>query len=293
MRTTLRTSLSALILAATLSHAATDGQVLPATAESPLAAEPQPTAHPLQPVLELAERGLKELRDNIHDYTCTVIRRERIGGNLRPYEFMAAKVREPRVDKEGVVTTPQSVYVKFLKPEGVAGREALFVRGRDNNKMLVRRGGTRMAYMTTFLDPEAPIAMEVNRYPITEIGFAKLVERLLEVCREDMKYDEVEVRYFEGAKIGDRVCTRISVEHPHERDHFRYHRAVIFLDDERQLPLGYASYTWPQSPGGAPLLIEEYIYTDVKVNIGLTDADFDADNPEYGFVRRDAVADSN
>ncbi len=269
------------------------GQVVPATAESPLSPPAKAEEHPLVPVLALAERGLAELRENVRDYTCTVIRRERIGGALRPYEFMSAKVREPRTNADGDVTTPQSVYVKFLKPESVAGREALFVKGRDSDKMLVRRGGTRLAYMTTYLDPEAPIAMEVNRYPITEIGFARLVERLLEVCREDMKYGEAEVNYFEGAKIGDRVCTRITVEHPEPRDHFRYHRAVIFLDDERGLPLGYASYTWPQTPEGKPQLIEEYIYTDVKLNVGLTDADFEPDNPEYGFQRRDVVVDSN
>ncbi|QDU88357.1 hypothetical protein Pla175_17320 [Pirellulimonas nuda] len=269
------------------------GQVVPATAESPLRPDGGAQEHPLTPVLALAERGLAELRENVRDYTCTVIRRERIGGDLRPYEFIDAKVREPRTGPDGAVLTPKSVYVNFLKPESLAGREALFVEGRDSNKMLVRRGGTRMAYVTTYLDPEAPIAMEVNRYPITEIGFARLVERLIEVCREDLKHDEVEVRYFDGAKIGDRVCTRITVEHPVPRDYFRYHRAVIFLDDERGLPLGYAAYNWPQTPDGKPMLTEEYIYTDVKLNVGLTDGDFDADNPAYGFIRRDTVVDAD
>ena len=34
---------------------------------------------------------------------------------------------------------------------------------------------------------------------------------------------------------------------------------------------------------GEPVLEEEYTYTDVRVNVGLTDLEFDPDNPEYDF----------
>ncbi len=36
-------------------------------------------------------------------------------------------------------------------------------------------------------------------------------------------------------------------------------------------------------PGGQPQLLEEYTYLNVKLNVGLTDADFDDKNPEYNF----------
>ena len=39
-------------------------------------------AHPLQPALELAQRGLTSIRTNIQDYSCTVVKRERIDGKL-------------------------------------------------------------------------------------------------------------------------------------------------------------------------------------------------------------------
>jgi hypothetical protein len=39
----------------------------------------------------------------------------------------------------------------------------------------------------------------------------------------------------------------------------------------------------PGKPGGQPYLIEEYTYTDVKPNVGLTDSDFDIRNRRYHF----------
>jgi hypothetical protein len=35
--------------------------------------------------------------------------------------------------------------------------------------------------------------------------------------------------------------------------------------------------------GGEPPLIESYSYSDIKLNAGLTDKDFDYENEEYDF----------
>ena len=45
----------------------------------------------------------------------------------------------------------------------------------------------------------------------------------------------------------------------------------------------YASWSWPTEPGGQPVLEEEYTYSDIKVNVGLTDLDFDPNNPDYSY----------
>jgi hypothetical protein len=84
-------------------------------------------------------------------------------------------------------------------------------------------------------------------------------------------------------KVADRVCTCIEVVHPVPRRNFRFHLARIFVDDELNLPIRYESYSWPTTPGGAPELIEEYTYLDLKLNVGLTDSDFDIQNPNYQF----------
>lgn len=267
---------------------ATFGLLLVTGAGAATPDSPAPAEHPLAPVLKIAQDGHDRIGREVRDYTCRIIRRERLGGKLRPYEVMSVKVRHERpAGGEGQPASPFSVYLHFDRPSKVAGREVLFLEGKNAGRMLVRRGGTRLAYVTTYLAPTSKLAMEESRYPITDIGIHRLISRLTEVIEQDMQHGECRVQFFDGAKIGDRPCTRVLVEHPTPRDHFRFHRAIVFIDKERQIPLGYASYTWPDEPGGKPVLTEEYIYADVRLNVGLTDADFDRENPAYGFLKRE------
>ena len=75
------------------------------------------------------------------------------------------------------------------------------------------------------------MAMQGQRYPLTQIGILNLTRRLIEVASEDVKYGECEVKYFKGAKINDRVCTCTQVVHPVPRKNFLFNVARIFVDD--------------------------------------------------------------
>ncbi|MEE8451375.1 MAG: DUF1571 domain-containing protein, partial [Thermoguttaceae bacterium] len=116
-------------------------------------------------------------------------------------------------------------------------------------------------------------------------GIKSLIKRLYEVGREDIRYGECDVQYFEDVAVNGRSCTVIQVTHPVRRTNFRYHVARIFLDDELQVPIRYAAYDWPTGGDNRPALVEEYTYIDLKLNIGLTDWDFDTRNEAYGFGR--------
>ncbi len=83
--------------------------------------------------------------------------------------------------------------------------------------------------------------------------------------------------------MNGRACTHIQVTHTEKRDHFRYHQARIFIDEELKVPVYYASYDWPREEGGQLRLLEEYAYTNIKLNVGLSDADFDPRHPDYNF----------
>ena len=230
--------------------------------------------HPLQPALELARKGLGELRSKIKDYTCTVVKRERIDGKLGEHEYMFAKVRHE----------PFSVYLYFLAPEAVKGQEVIFVEGQNDGNMLAHAGsGVRAMVGTVSLKPQSMLAMQGNRYAITEIGVENLARRLVEVAEHDKQFGECDVNFFPNAKVNGRICTCIQVTHPVPRRNFRFHLARVFIDDEYTIPIRYEAYDWPQEAGGQPVLMEEYTYMNVKVNNGLTDADFDPKNTAYKF----------
>jgi hypothetical protein len=239
--------------------------------------------HPLDPALAMAREVLEYIRKDVKDFECILIKRERIGTTLGEEDYAFARVRL-RKTEEGKVVTPLSVYLRFLKPEAVKGQEVLWVEGKNNNKLLGHQGG-RLGKLTPsiWLDPHGPIAMRGNRYPITEMGVENLVVKLIEKGERDRKREECEVKFYQDAKINKRPCTLIEVTHPTPRAHFDFHIAQIYLDKELNVPVRYAAFTWPESAGEKPLLLEEYTYVNVKMNVGLTDAHFDEHNKEYGF----------
>jgi hypothetical protein len=246
-------------------------------------AEPKPQ-HPLLPVLNKARECLDRIDNQIADYTCVLVKRERRNGRMSDWEYASVKLRHERT-RDGATVVPFSVYMRFTAPDEIAGREVVYVAGRNGGNLIARRGGRRLEYITVAIDPRSALALRDNHYPITELGIRNLVERLLEVGEEELRHGEIEVKYFTGAKVHDRTCTVVQVTHPVPRDYFRYHLARIFIDDEVQLPIRYASYDWPDAPGEQPPLIEEYTYLDLKLNVGLKDADFDYRNPAYQFQR--------
>jgi hypothetical protein len=180
---------------------------------------------------------------------------------------------------------PFSVYTRFLAPDTLRGREVLFQEGKFGNKMIVRKGGTRFDYITTAVAPDSSIALRENRYPINEIGILNLTQRLIEQGRAALQYDDVQVRVVPGARINDRSCTLIQLAHPQPRDAVNYQCARILIDDEMRLPVHYEAFDWPEPPGEESKLIEQYTYSDIRLNVGLTDLDFDHRNEDYLFLK--------
>lgn len=248
-----------------------NGGALPV--QQPGAAAP----HPLVPAMEMAYEGLNHIRNDIKDYSATMIKHERVQGKLNDTEYMFIKVRHE----------PFSVYMYFLGPDRLKGQEVLYVEGKNNGNLLGHGVGIKKIAGTVPLLPTGTMAMAGQRYPITEIGIFMLTKRLVEVGEQDMKFGECEVKFFRGAKINvgnvKRSVTGIEVLHPVPRKNFRFHIARIFVDDELKIPVRFESYDWPDKAGGQPPLLEEYTYTDIKLNNGFTDADFDENNPNYRF----------
>ncbi len=269
---------------------ATTGSQASAKATRPVPPAADKTAR-LNYALDFA-RTAKQRMEEIQDYTCSLVKRERVDGMLGGSQGMHVKIRHER--KEGdTVTVPFSVFLAFLKPEKLAGREVLFVANQNQGDLIARRGGRRSPNMTIQLPIDSPMAMDGNRYPIVEIGFQNLTMRLIEVLETEQKFGKGKIDIYPGAKVNGRLCTHFRLTQEQKRPGLTYFQAEVSVDDELGLPILFRSYDWPSKEGDEPILLEEYFYKDVKLNVGLTDRDFDINNPEYHFQMRDLRNDSD
>jgi hypothetical protein len=237
--------------------------------------DPSQAQHPLDPAIEIAKEGLVHIRDNIRDYSCTMVKQERINGVVGEAEYIYAEIRNRKV-VNGRIAVPFSVYMRFVAPESVKGREVIYVEGRNNNKLVAHEGsGFKAAFGAVWLPPDGVLAMQGQLYPITEAGIENLVVKLIERAERDRQMGHVDVQFLRNAKINGRPCTVLQVMHPERRPEHDFYTARIFIDDELNVPIRYAAYDWPRAQGGRPEIIECYTYLNMKLNVGLTDDDFD------------------
>ncbi|MCM2371701.1 DUF1571 domain-containing protein [Rhodopirellula sp. ICT_H3.1] len=235
-------------------------------------------------MLELAEYALSQTIANVDDYTTRMIKQEQDRtGVLQPASeaFMKVVTRHPG----GRTGAPLKVYMRFDSPDDVRGREVIWIEDQNDGKLLVREAGTIGSMMTVPLPPEGFLAMRGQRYPITEIGITRLLEKLIVRGGADRDDPSVKVFKTEGHPFDGRSLTHLRIERskPSGREG-DFSLAELVLDRERNVVVSFRSFDWPNPKTGERTLIESYEYHDLKLNVGLTDRDFDPANPEYTFA---------
>jgi hypothetical protein len=216
----------------------------------------------------------KERYDKIHDYSCVFHKHERIDGQMVTPHIMAMKTR----------TKPHSLYFKFVQPN--RGREAIWDPARNKGKVVAHDVGFgKLLAGTMILDPNGSMAMEENRHPITHAGIGHMIDTVIERWNAELDPNESQVEIHSHAKVANRECTMIETTHPGRSASFLFHRVKVYIDHEHGLPIRFEAYDWPKTVGGEPPLLEEYTYSDLKIDVGLSDIDFNAANPRYSFGR--------
>ncbi|NLX53827.1 MAG: DUF1571 domain-containing protein [Planctomycetaceae bacterium] len=237
-------------------------------------------------VLQFARDAYTRICQEVHDYECQLYKRERVDGVLGNPQLMFVKIRHQQQDGDKVVV-PFGVFLQFLKPERMEGREVLYIQDQNQGDLIARRGGRKSPNVTVQLPPDSVMAMDGNRYPITEIGFRNLTMRLIEVLEKEKAHNDGAIEIFPDAKVDGRKCTHFRLTHHTQRPDLTYHMAEVSVDNELKIPIYFRSFDWPAEEGGKPRLLEEYFYKQVRLNVGLTDLDFDHRNPEYHFQLHD------
>ena len=225
------------------------------------------------PDLERARETFRDVEKKVRDYSAIFAARERIGDKLADRRVFI-KIRHK----------PFSIYACALTPADRKGEEAIYVEGQNDGRVLAHTTGvTGWALGTLRLAPDDPLFMKDQRHPVTEIGILNLGRRWLTELGRKPSGGDVKVTISGGVKINGRPATCLEVMAPDRDEGVPFHVARVFVDDQLLVPIHYEGYDWPKTPGDDPPLLEQYSYSDLKLNQGLTDADFDKANPKYGF----------
>ena len=238
--------------------------------------------HPLEPMMEIAKAGLAHIEATIDDYTYTMVKQTRYNEKLNDETHIFCKIRHEK-NIGGDDEIPFSVYTRFVAPQKKLGQEGIWIKGRNDGKLIAHppSGWTNRIRLT--LEPTGMIAMSGELHPITEIGLKNLVRTLIKTGTGDLKHQECNVQIQRDVEINGVKCTLLQVTHPKRREHFEFHIAKIYIDDQRNIPIAYEGFVWPKKEGDPPVLQEKYYFTDIKINVGLKDIDFDPSNPDYDY----------
>ena len=270
-----------------------------------VAGTPAPARYDPDAVTALQE--MEESATRVRDYTMRLVKRERFGTELsaeetidikwqRPQRIYLHEIAGPRTGQE-VLYVPgwNKNRVKVhkginlnLNPYGEVAMahshhpvpEVSLVRLVDIVMDNVRRARAKNAVRLSFVGPETPFGRKALRLEATfpPTGKTPTIEK------EETLWD---ISKATGQSMyvilhANRARKWRQADHPEKGDSvivpdYYAGRIVLWIDEELKLPLQIDFYDHEGS------LYEHYEHHDLKLNVGLTAADFDPKNPAYGF----------
>ena len=251
-----------------------------------------------------------EAMTRVDDYRGTMIKRELFGDELieETIEFKFAR--------------PFKVYVKFVDP--YTGREGIYIRGSNGNKVRVHKGSFPDLAMS--LPPLGRIAMKGNHHPITSFGLERMLRVSAQNIRKMIRRGDATLQVSDSVLKGE-PAWRIAIESKSGGYYVTARRSedlwalakragqnmyVILhhnedIDSPKDVRSGQRVFV-PHYYGSRGeyffskrtfmmikasswdqhgKLYESYEFTELELNPGLGDEAFDHRNGEYGFGPRD------
>jgi hypothetical protein len=212
--------------------------------------------------------GMEAAYARVTDYTARFMRRERVGGTLRPREEVLLKFQRPG-----------RIYLRWVAGPR-QGREILFVKGRDEGKILVHEPGAVSGLFTYVMAPDSPRVLKESRHPVSEVGLGRLIELLVSNTRRARERGELTLLDRGVAVESGRRVRQVEGVLPRDPGKGYYcYRTIVTVDLEWELPVAATIFDWDDQ------VVAEYAYRELRLNPGLRDSDFDPANPEYAFSR--------
>jgi hypothetical protein len=243
--------------------------MVPAYPEVALEAEPQAALVasqeplPVKDPLAFLEKCLERYdQTGIQGYSCTFQKQERVNGKLMPSEDVEVFFR----------TKPHSIFMRWLRGAQRAAA-VLYVEGENKNQMLVHPTGVAGTFVKVVSrDPEGAEARQAGRYPITQFGLKKTLERTIKDWKAARDKGTLQVAYLGVRKVheaGDRLCYTIrrTIAQP-EKDGLA--QVTVYLDKETWFQVGTVL------KGEENKLLGEYLFRDIQLNPKLKPNQFES-----------------
>ncbi len=212
--------------------------------------------------IDLADRHYA----HVSDYTAMMLSRERRSDVLQPLERVWIKFQRPF-----------KVYMRWLDGPS-KGREGLYVSGANSGKFLISEPKGIQRLFTAALDPSDRRVLEQSRHPVTDIGIGRLLEIVGDNARRGAREGVLRVVDRGTADLYGRRVRQLESILPKDASLGYYgYRVELAFDEENHLPIRVMVYDWSDQ------LVEDYLYTELRLNPGLAGQDFDPGNKEYGF----------
>jgi hypothetical protein len=216
------------------------------------------------------EMCLRRYDREVHSYTVTLRKQERIRGRLHSPERIDAVFRE----------SPFSVYFHWLTGADRKADKALYVEGRYNNKLIAVPHGVlgTLASLTgrraVERDVDGEDARNSGRYPLSEFGLRIATHRVLDAWKKARADGSLHVDYLGVVRVpeaGDRPCYKLRRTQYSEPEEDGIMEIILYIDRENWLQVGSVLHD------GQGQLIAEYFFSNLRLNPPLDDSVFDRD----------------
>jgi outer membrane lipoprotein-sorting protein len=232
---------------------------------------PAPLCARPNPITDDIVRAAVDAYGKVNDYTATLFRIERVGGKPRKEERIGLKFRKP-----------DSIYMKWETSPNPGllnqGTEVIYPAGKGRDKMTAHLGGLiNLVTPTITVSPTDRLVMENNRHPVTHTGIGYILDLFVRQ-RDRAVADKDFLQVYHGTvEIMGRKTHKVEYIMPGKAKGYYCYRAEVYFDGEHKLPIRIVVYDWSDEE------VERYSFRDLKVNVGLTEDDFNPRSRAYNF----------
>lgn len=199
----------------------------------------------------------------MNDYTCTMAKKELVDGEYISWQKVIYKYKKY-----------DNYYMKWTEGSQ-EGMEVIYAGKKYDYKLKAHLGGY-MNLMNLSIDPKGSTAMKKSRHPITESHLGFTIQLMKNSLQKAKNEKGCKIEFVKEQTLNKRNVKLYKAEFPPNKG-FYGHSIYIYLDDLLNLPVKFDVYDWNDK------LLESYTFSDMKINVGLKDIDFDIENKAYNF----------